>query len=159
MKHDVHLKANKRLIYDPQNESSVLDGNFSEIRNKMDNVVGEGENGLLRNHMDTSKLESTNQFLQDSRRSAANVKQSKELQELREEVEYLKRELTQVKTKPNFDINKYKDNDDDVGFFTGFPTYDTMVLCFDILKDNEADMSRKDYDPNKQKSGSRRNLT
>ena len=62
VKHDVNLRTKKRLIQDPQNESSIPDGYFSEIRNKIDNVVGEGENGLLRNHTDTSKLESTDQF-------------------------------------------------------------------------------------------------
>ena len=44
-------------------------------------------------------------------------------------MEYLKRELTQVKTKPKFNINEYKDNDNDVTFFTVFPNYDTMVFC------------------------------
>ena len=159
VKHDLNLKAKKRLIQDPQNESSIPDGDCSEIRNEMDNVVEEGENGLLRNDTDTSELESTNEFLRDSGRNAAEVKQSKELEELREQVEYLKRELTQVKTKPKFDIDEYKDNDDDVAFFTGFPNYDTMVFCFDLLKDKAANMSRKDYNPNNRKPGSTRKLT
>ena len=46
----------------------------------------------------------------------------------------LEKELRQLKTKPKFDIDKHKDSDDDVAFFTGFPSYDVMLFCFNLTK-------------------------
>ena len=39
-----------------------------------------------------------------------------EMEELREQTECLKREPTQLKTKPKFDINEHKDKDNDGHF-------------------------------------------
>ena len=33
-----------------------------------------------------------------------------------------------------FDINEFKDNPEDISFFTGFSAYQTMMLCYDITK-------------------------
>ena len=34
-----------------------------------------------------------------------------------------------------FDINQFKDKDSDITFYTGFPNYKTLMLCFDMVKD------------------------
>ena len=47
----------------------------------------------------------------------------------------LTNELDGQKTKPKFDIDQYKGNDDDVSFFVGFANYEIMVFCFNLLKD------------------------
>ena len=41
----------------------------------------------------------------------------------------LEKELRQLKTKPKFDIDEHKDSDDNVAFFTGFPSCDVMLFC------------------------------
>ena len=71
----------------------------------------------------------------------------------------LEKELRQLKTKPKFDIDKHKDSDDDVAFFTGFPSYDVMLFCFNLLKDKAAVMSRPNFDPNKRKPGTKKKVT
>ena len=50
----------------------------------------------------------------------------------------LEKELRQLKTKPKFDLDEHKDSDDDVAFFTGFPSYDVMLFCLNLLKDKAA---------------------
>ena len=52
-----------------------------------------------------------------------------------------------------------KDEDDDVAFLTGFPSYDVMLFCFNLSKDEAAVMSRPNFDPNKRKPGTKKKLT
>ena len=40
-----------------------------------------------------------------------------------------------------FDINDFKDNPEDISFFTGFSAYQTMMLCYDIIKDPAKNLS------------------
>ena len=40
-----------------------------------------------------------------------------------------------------FDINDFKDNPEDISFFTGFSDYQTMMLCYDIIKDPAKNLS------------------
>ena len=62
---------------------------------------------------------------------------SNENELLRQEVEKLRAELQMLKYKqenePLFNIDDYKTSDKDISFYTGFPNYDTMVLCYNIL--------------------------
>ena len=96
--------------------------------------------------------------------NAAEGKLSQEMEDLRKQVESLKRELNELKTKPKFNIDDHKASDENIAFFTGFPNYDMMVFCFDLLKDKAANMNygnipRANFDPNKRKPGSRRKIT
>jgi hypothetical protein len=61
-------------------------------------------------------------------------------------------------------LNCYKDSDEDISFFTGFPNYDTTVLCFDMLKDKALNLSyggktRTNFDQDSRKTGPKRKLT
>ena len=99
-----------------------------------------------------------------SDRESVENHQTDEVEELKKQMEALKREIKDLKAKPKFDIDEHKDNDESITFFTGFPSYDLMVFCFDLLKDKAANMSytkspRPNFDPNKRKPGSRRKLT
>ena len=38
-------------------------------------------------------------------------------------------------------INDFKDNPEDMSFFIGFADYQTMMLCFDIIKDPAKNLS------------------
>ena len=40
-----------------------------------------------------------------------------------------------------FDINEFKENPEDISFFTGFSDYQTMMLCYDIIKDPAKNLS------------------
>ena len=45
-----------------------------------------------------------------------------------------------------FDINQFKDKDSDIAFYTGFPNYKTLMLCFDMVKDAAKNISYGNYD-------------
>ncbi|XP_015770603.1 PREDICTED: uncharacterized protein LOC107349020 [Acropora digitifera] len=40
-----------------------------------------------------------------------------------------------------FDIDQYKEKDSDIAFYTGFPNYKTLMLCYDIVKDSAKNIS------------------
>ena len=70
------------------------------------------------------------------------------VKELQSEILGLQKELLELKrtiqidnTKPKFDIDNYKHSDEDISFFTGFPNYDTMLLCFSLLEKKAANLS------------------
>ena len=63
--------------------------------------------------------------------------------------------------KPKFDIEDYKSSDEDISFYTGFPNYDTLILCFDLLKEKAKNLCHSDketthFDPSYYKPESRR---
>jgi len=69
----------------------------------------------------------------------------RELEECKDKLSSVQKELEQVKYKyendPKFDIKNYEDCDEDISFFTGFPNYASMVLCFDMLKEKAENLS------------------
>ena len=40
-----------------------------------------------------------------------------------------------------FDIDQYKEKDSDITFYTGFPNYKTLMLCYDTVKDSAKNIS------------------
>ena len=70
---------------------------------------------------------------------------NQEVDRLKEEVHLLQSELDkfkyQLEHEPKFNIDAYKDCDEDISFFTGFPNYSSMVMCFDMLKGKAANLS------------------
>ena len=40
-----------------------------------------------------------------------------------------------------FDIDQKKEKDSDIAFYTGFPNYKTLMLCYDIVKDSAKNIS------------------
>ena len=68
-----------------------------------------------------------------------------------------------LEKEPQFNIDKFKDNETGIAFYTGFQNYDTMILCFNVLKDKAANLSYGNhhcvnYEP-KTKSGVKRKLS
>ena len=45
-----------------------------------------------------------------------------------------------------FDIERFKDKDSDVAFYTGFPNFKTLMLCYDLVKDSAQNISYGSYD-------------
>ena len=67
-----------------------------------------------------------------------NVQNEKHEIDLKQEVENLKAELILINYKlynqPMFDIDDFKNNDKDISFYTGFPNYETVLLCYRVLE-------------------------
>ena len=106
----------------------------------------------------TTELQRKKNDFVGSDQSATQVKMTHEIEELRKQVKCLQKELRQLKTRPKFNIDEHKDSDDDVAFFTGFPSYDVMLFCFNLLKEKAAVMSRPNFDPNNCKPGTKKKL-
>lgn len=69
---------------------------------------------------DNSKLnDEKNRLLEE------NLKLEKEAKRLRYSLENFR-----------FDIEKYKDSDEDIAFYTGFPDYNAMLLCFNVIEES-----------------------
>lgn len=89
---------------------------------------------------------------------------NKEIEALNKENEDLKKNIRETNSKPKFDIEDYKSSDEDISFYTGFPNYDTLILCFDLLKEKAKNLCYSDkgtthFDPSYNKPGSRRKLS
>ena len=77
--------------------------------------------------------------------------------ELRENCEQLtkenKRLNSELRKSAVFDIGKYKDNPDDIAFYTGLSDYEMFIMCFNLVKDSAKNISynhdRKHCDLNK----------
>ena len=77
--------------------------------------------------------------------------------ELRENCEQLtkenKRLNSELRKSAVFDIGKYKDNPDDIAFYTGLSDYEMFIMCFKLVKDSAKNISynhdRKHCDLNK----------
>lgn len=66
-----------------------------------------------------------------------NVENKISENDLKQELESLKTELKLMKNKlydqPIFDVDDYKNIHKDTSFYTGFPSYVTMLLCYRVL--------------------------
>ncbi|XP_028517254.1 uncharacterized protein LOC114574157 [Exaiptasia diaphana] len=76
----------------------------------------------------------------------------------------LEAQMNDLNSKPKFEISDHKDSDEDIVFYTGFPNYETLELCFDLLKEKAAHLCYKNRDEtefptNYKKPGSKRKLT
>ena len=102
------------------------------------------------------KIESSTQTedidgLQNNQRIGAST-QTEEIREthLTREIAKLKQEnksLKQSLEKNNrFDIDCFKDKDKNICFYTGFPNYDTLMLCYNLIKDHAENISYGGYD-------------
>ena len=60
-----------------------------------------------------------------------------EIATLKKEIESLRKSISEGNTKPKFDIVDNK-HSEDISFYTGFPNFDTLLLCFDLLQEKAA---------------------
>ena len=162
-KHDIDTNKRRKLIFDPPEENKPPEVDLSEIREVVNDLVNNVDK-LLQDDLgvvdsSTTELHGKENDFEGSDQSATQVKMTHEIEELRKQVKCLEKELRQLKTKPKFDIDEHKDSDDDVAFFTGFPSYDVMLFCINLLKDKAAVMSRPNFDSNKRKPGTKKKLT
>jgi len=72
------------------------------------------------------------------------LKLKEEIKLLKDENINLKKEVTRLNNSldnPRFDIDKYKNSDEDIAFFTGFPDYKAMLLCYQIVQQSSNNLS------------------
>ena len=69
---------------------------------------------------------------------------NKEIEALSKENEDLKKNSRETNSKPKFDIEDCKSSDEDISFYTGFQNYDTLILCFDLLKEKTKNLCYSD---------------
>jgi len=88
--------------------------------------------------------------------------QTDPLEDLQTRINQFEKEICDLQDKlenARFDIDQFKDSRKDIAFFTGFADYETLLLCFDILKESAENLGygykRKSYDG---KNGRRRKL-
>ena len=63
-------------------------------------------------------------------------------------------------TQNQFDIVDFKHSDENISFYTGFPNFDTLLLCFDLLEVKAANLCYNDngmtnFDPQYKNPGSK----
>ena len=94
----------------------------------------------------------------------------KEIREKKEKVERerdeLSRETKRLKhlvKNPKFDILKFKDNDEDIEFYTGLPHWDALMLLYDMVNQKAQNLNYGSYEKkgtgSEQKLGRPRALT
>jgi len=66
-----------------------------------------------------------------------------ELETVKSENKYLRQENYRLKN-PRFGITKYKE-DSDIAFYTGFPNWDTFMLCYNTIKDSASEIIYGQY--------------
>lgn len=173
-KHDLPTKTKKRLIMQqeekeaemnseviieftqPQADTDIIQTDLLDSNVDLESETGYQHERIAGNRINNDELE-LNSLQQTSTDSSNNDqfgifpaenKIENEVEDLKEELRLLKRELSEMRCaininnkKPKFDIDEYKNSDEDISFFTGFPNYDTMVFCFDLLKGKANNLS------------------
>ena len=75
---------------------------------------------------------------EDQACQAEDLKELRDLKDeiatLKKEIESLRKSISEANTKPKFDVFDYK-HSEDISFYTGFPNFDTLLLCFDFLQE------------------------
>ena len=91
---------------------------------------------------------------------------NKEIDEKNKKLNELLKELSKLKfrceNEPSFDIEKDKHCVEDIAFYTGLPNCDSLLLCYEMLKDKAENLSYGGHQPvnfEGRKSGPKRKLT
>ena len=72
------------------------------------------------------------------------VIQTDPLKDIQERIKQLEKEICELRDKfenARFDIDEFKHSPKDIAFFTGFADNETLLLCFDILKESVENLS------------------
>jgi hypothetical protein len=132
---------------------SELNLNVNQLNGDLDNKENKDEKVQISTKVQTEQFD-------------FHVSCKQEAEKLKEEVNLLQNQLDKFKYKlehePKFNIDTYKDCNEDISFFTGFPNYASMLLCFDMLKDKAANLSyggRKRLNFDENKCGTKRKLS
>ena len=68
---------------------------------------------------------------------------------MEEQLKYLQEKVSALRIevqKREFSINRFGNDDDSISFYTGFPNYDTLMVCFELVANKAENMSYGKYD-------------
>ena len=83
---------------------------------------------------------------QSTQTDSLNESLKQEILALKEEIQSLETTIHELNSKPKFKLSDQKDKDHDIAFYTGFPNYDTLLLCYDLLKEKAEHLCYKNRD-------------
>ena len=129
-----------------ENETLVA-GDHSVVDQCVDVCYSDEENMDIPTHpkYDHKQLEAENKELKnDIEELKLKLKQLEdELETFKSENKSLRQENYRLKN-PRFDITKYKE-ESDIAFYTGFPNWDTFMLCYNMIKDSASEIIYGQY--------------
>ena len=150
--HEVHLNNLEELnpddnIYIEQDTETFLSSKdidrllsiekqFQDIQKPEDNVNIEQETETFLSSKDIDRLLSIEKQFQDIQKE--NKKLKLENEKLKEDIVRMKFDMQK---QVRFNIEKYKDNDEDVTFYTGFPDYNAMTMCYSIVEESAKNLN------------------
>lgn len=160
VKHQLETTKKKKIDFIDVN-SSLCDTSVGQVvDDHVDSVVNQSQNDSLTETQ--TEIEIMENGENDGRKDSME-ELLQMVEKLKNQVASLTNELHEQKTKPKFDIDQYKGNDDDVSFFVGFANYEIMVFCFNLLKDQAHKLNyggKVNDDPNRlRKPGPKRKLS
>lgn len=68
-------------------------------------------------------------------------KENKNIKEMNSKFQQEMKSLKHALDNNRFDIDQYKDKDDDISFYTGFPDYKTLILCYKTVEQSARNIS------------------
>lgn len=166
-KHDLPVKAKRRLVLVMNSNENSANGELETDEPPIDTDGTDIEQSEDPTSAGSVALGSENKEICEVK-SDDNME---EIKRLTEEVNSLRSELLRMKhameldnKKPKFAIEDHKNSDSDISFYTGLPNYDTLLFCFDLLKEKAVNLSyngkvREHVAPESKKPGPNRKLT
>ncbi|PFX31232.1 Gamma-aminobutyric acid receptor subunit beta-2 [Stylophora pistillata] len=162
VKHDVPSKRKRRKpsptksvcveLHNVEESTETLRKEIKQQRNPKDMIVPEDiiETDGIEDKTDqvhrSEKEENNVETLKDLKAKLESLE--KDLEECKQQLCSANKELDQLKYKvenePKFELDDYKDNDESISLYTGFPSYATVILCFDTLKAKAENLSYGD---------------
>ena len=109
--------------------------NLEEL-NPDDNIYIEQDTETFLSSKDIDRLLSIEKQFQDIQKE--NKKLKLENERLKEDIVRMKFDMQK---QVRFNIEKYKDNDEDVTFYTGFPDYNAMTMCYSIVEESAKNLN------------------
>lgn len=102
---------------------------------------------------ESEALESDNVSFNEDNRTECKETQTHESgdpkKDMEEQLKYLQEKVSALRIevqKREFSINRFRNDDDSISFYTGFPNYDTLMVCFELVANKAEDMSYGKYD-------------
>ena len=147
------IEENVDLLSHKESDHEQLKAENKELRYDTDNIVPHPEHFVNHSINACSSIEENVDLLSHQESDHEQLKAENEelrcnLEELKLKLKQLEIELESVKIEnkylqqdnyklkhPTFDITKYKE-DGNIAFYTGFPNWDTFMLCYNMIKDS-----------------------
>ena len=109
---------------------------FQDIQKPENNIYIEQETETFLSSEDIDRLLNIEKKFQDIEKE--NKKLELENAKLKEDISRMKDDMQKS---VRFNIDKYKDDKEDVKFYTGFPDYTAMTMCYSIVEESAKNLN------------------